>query len=334
MGGVLESCASVTSVNSHSYELSPEDSELRNQKPGMSQVALRVVAAPDAHDGCVAVPFVVGEEVAVQKLEKGGWEAVGRFSSPTSYDTVFSTEIPGQPSGPALKLDGQRFSPKRCWRAHVISDDGHGRTVEHVLLLQVATRQEHRTRENVNLAFKDASETASYAQHFNKHMMETNAGMDGTPTVKVCAPVVCQVLGSAVSFFKEGDVVTLSVHPGNDVRKFISNGSEEFLEVPQAFFHYVAWHSGGGMHLADVQGSEQDTGDLLLLDPAMLRSTRPTAGDIVNAILGSDGGKEALGPSSERFNALHPRCGQTCMSFDPQRKTAHMRKHCGISCGV
>merc|ERR1719253_1025767 len=43
------------------------------------------------------------------------------------------------------------------------------------------------------------------------------------------------------------------------------------------------------------------------------------------------------GPTSERFEALHPRCGETCKAFDPQRRSAHGVKKgmCGtnITCG-
>merc|ERR1719408_453224 len=101
----------------------------------------------------------------------------------------------------------------------------------------------------------------------------------------------------------QGDCCTLSPYGASEVMKFVFDGSETFHELPQAFFHYVAFASTGHLHVVDLQGAVEDEGDFLLLDPAIHRSEKP-----------------------------HPRCAPMCQVFDPQRKSAHAQRLqcCGL----
>lgn len=67
------------------------------------------------------------------------------------------------------------------------------------------------------------------------------------PTIKVAAPVACEVIFSGYpSMVPVGAVCTLTPYAEKDVQKFVFDGhSDEFLELPQAFFHYAAFSSGG-----------------------------------------------------------------------------------------
>merc|ERR1711920_119607 len=128
-------------------------------------------------------------------------------------------------------------------------------------------------------------------------------------------------------------------YPSPVVKKFVFEGSEDFLELPQAFFHYVAWLSGGREFVADIQGMQDDQ-DVLLVDPVVLRAAKPTLGDIVGAVVSAattDDNGQNVDKSEQRFNVWHPRCGQLCKGFDPQRRSIKDRKACGLSlpsCGV
>merc|ERR1712196_145574 len=105
------------------------------------------------------------------------------------------------------------------------------------------------------------------------------------PMIRVVAPVVCEVLGSSVpQLVRAGDAVNIYPYPAEEVRKFVFDGNDEFLELPQAFFHYTAWSASGKEYVADLQGIQTDDGDVLVLDPVVLRSEAPTIGDLVNSV--------------------------------------------------
>lgn len=211
------------------------------------------------------------------------------------------------------------------------------------VLLVVATSPEHRTMEQVLQDIEDSKDAATYAHSFNAHLLQAGLG-DGQdtyaeesqgPRVRVCVPIGCRVLSSAIpQFAHPGAVVMLIPFPFADVNKFVFDGREEFMEVPHAFFHYVVWMSGGRESLYDMQGVEGEDGEFLIVDPCMVRAQKTGLTSVVD---GQVGGAPACGPSQESFDAMHPRCGQLCRGFDPQRRGAKARKMCGLnvpSCGM
>jgi len=64
----------------------------------------------------------------------------------------------------------------------------------------------------------------------------------------------------------------------------------------------------------------------------ILRAALPGVDDVVRvAAPRALGGEGIVGPTAERFDALHPRCAQLCETFDPHRKSA--KRNVGL-CGV
>merc|ERR1712070_372212 len=130
---------------------------------------------------------------------------------------------------------------------------------------------------------------------------------DGSvPRVRVAAPVACEVMASGYpSMVPVGTFLTLTPYAEKDVQKFIFDGmTEEFSELPQGYFHYAAFSSGGKEYICDVQGVEDDNGCFLLVDPCVLRANLPTVGDLVGVAVNAS----TDGPTVERFDTLHPKC--------------------------
>jgi hypothetical protein len=215
-------------------------------------------------------------------------------------------------------------------------------------VLQVAANPEHRTMEHVKALVEDSKDAAAYAHRFNAQLArmegiapDLDNGMydDSMPQLRVCAPVGCSVLlpGMLSNLLVPGNVVVLTPFPAVEIRKFVFDGTEDFLELPQAFFHYVAWLSGGGEFVYDLQGLESDDGDVFLIDPCMMKAFRPSVAKMF-APVATDPFDDSSGPSQERFDMLHPRCGQLCKGFDPQRKGVKARHVCGMgvngACGL
>jgi len=130
----------------------------------------------------------------------------------------------------------------------------------------------------------------------------------------------------------------LSLYPFSQVTKFVFEGKEEFTELAQAFFHFTAWHSGGKEVVADVQGFEDEDGDIVIVDPFVIRPKPINIGELVGTILpGGEQQQETPSPEQLRFDAWHPKCGQLCKAFDPSRRSANCRRHCGLgvpNCGL
>lgn len=121
-----------------------------------------------------------------------------------------------------------------------------------------------------------------------------------------------------------------------EVQKFVFDGkSEEFREVPQAYFHYAAFSSGGKEYVCDIQGVEDDEGNFLIVDPCILKAGLPTVGDIIDVATNGNiqAAQVASGPTAERFDALHPKCCQACKAFDPLRRSAQRNGKAGM-CGM
>jgi hypothetical protein len=211
-------------------------------------------------------------------------------------------------------------------------------------MLQVIDDKKARKMEVLRDDVEDAKDTASHAHRFNLHLQRAlggEGGEDEVPQVKVAVPAACFVIGgSSNDVAQPGDAVLLHPYSPAEVQKYLFDGGEDFLELPQAFFHYTACQTSGMHFLCDLQGAEDENGSFLLVDPVVLRAPRPGLGDILGSLPGGSafrGGCPTVGPSPERFDQLHPRCGGLCKAFDPQRKSGNQRRSCGlaqISCGV
>lgn len=212
------------------------------------------------------------------------------------------------------------------------------------VVMGVPAAPELRTMERVLGEIEDAKDCASYAHSFNAHLLKTSgesemADDQGGPRVRVCVPVGCRVLSSAVpQFAHPGSVVSLIPYSAQEVTKFTFNGQEDFLELPQAFFHYIVWMSGGRESGFDLQGTETEDGDILLIDPCIVRAPKAGVTDMIKTVVDTQAQDPLdIGPSQESFDALHPKCGQLCRSFDPYRRGVKARKMCGLDvpgCGL
>ncbi|CAE8583408.1 unnamed protein product [Polarella glacialis] len=234
--------------------------------------------------------------------------------------------------------DEHRFqASRRSWQVPVATS--RWPQGQQVCVLQMASRLEERSQEFVEEDLEDANSAASYAHRFNLYHRQRaiEAGLsseEALPIVKVAAPAACRVVKSTYpALIPVGSVCTLVVYPYNEVRKFVFDGSEDFLELPQAFFHHAAFSSGGKQLVCDIQGMEEDDGSLLIIDPCVLRPEMMTVADLVVGAVGPKGKGEqdaagCLGPigsqtpsAVEHFDALHPKCAQLCKAFDAQRKS-------------
>lgn len=227
---------------------------------------------------------------------------------------------------------------RRSWASSAISG---GRTQP--CLVQIASSPDQRTQENCQIDVADASDVATYAHRFN--VQQRQASDDRVPSVTVCVPAVCQVTESDLpAIIPTGTHCTVAACPLMDrdtiVTKFVTDGCDDYQEVPQAFFHYAAFSSGGKEFACDLQGLVDDNSDnVVLLDPVMLRASMPLAEIVSSSVLpikSQPTKGKFKGPSQHCFNELHPHCGDLCRSFDPQRRTASNRLGmCGIpTCGL
>merc|ERR1719263_901385 len=131
-----------------------------------------------------------------------------------------------------------------------------------------------------------------------------------------------------------GAFLTVAPYAEKDVQKYVFDGmSEEFSELPQAYFHYAAFSSGSKEYICDIQGAEDDNGSFLLVDPCVLRANQPNVGDLVGVVVHNGGAPSINGPTVDRFDALHPKCGVACKTFDPQRRSAQRNGKVGM-CGM
>jgi len=310
------------------------------------ELVLRVLHAPiDDMRGARLTGYKVGDELkvvqfsTVNELNPLGW----RYQDKTKQQWPPS----------------HRFQvPKRSWHAMVVPDNSLG--AQQACLLQMAAAPDARTRESAEIDVEDSKVAAVYAQRFNLHSQNTAAGdvgletrvvadttdlndntalaENGTfPTVKVAAPVACEVIASGYpAMIPVGTICTLAAYPEKHVQKFVFDGrSDEFSEIPQAFFHYAAFTSGGKEYVCDIQGAEDDDGSFLIVDPCILKAGLPTVRDLIGVVSNGQiqGDQSTSGPTAERFDALHPRCTQACKVFDPQRRSAQRNGKVGM-CGV
>lgn len=327
------------------------------EETGPSMV-LKVELAPIQRSlGSLLLPFTQDEEVAIVGMEPlKSWDCMRwRFERSATQQSGHRYEHGVSPGARITWPKEPRFTmPKRFFRAQVISSDGNGSYVGHACLLQIATLPPDRVMDNVEWDVADAKEVASYAHRFNGWLqrmlgveddsMGAGHGADASsaaPRIRVCAPVGCTVIASRTEAAQPGHAVLLAPYNAAEVRKYVFDGGEDFVELPQSFFHHVSWAAGGAAMVCDLQGTEDDEGNVYLVDPCVLRSKRPDVGMVVGSLI-----KEGLGvkpaesdpsePSQHWFDLLHPKCGQLCKGFDPHRRGVKNRGACGlgISCGV
>mmetsp|Transcript_43226 Transcript_43226/g.94200 ORF Transcript_43226/g.94200 Transcript_43226/m.94200 type:complete len:352 (+) Transcript_43226:69-1124(+) len=348
MGGALSQCHSLLGVQDNNEEVHGLG---RSTGP---QLALRVTASPiTASSGAMLLPIDPGQELKVVSIERAmAWEPLRMRFEQSMQDRAASSgghaTQQGQGSSRSSLYGGPRSSmARRFYRVKVVASDGRGGLIDQWCLLQVANHPNNRSMDNLKLDINDASDAVALAGRFNTHvarvLTEQDASAvdpDAVPTVKVCAPLACFVVGSAApDVAVTGDAVLLTLYPFPEVHKFVYDGSEEFQELSQAFFHYAAWSSDGRQLVCDLQGVEDDSG-VVLVDPVVLRAAQPGIGALLGTVAPGTAKGQALedtSPSAERFDRMHPRCGQLCKSFDPHRRTAVMRRHCGLSvptCGI
>jgi hypothetical protein len=309
---------------------------------GNKELVLRVVHAPiDDSSGARLSGYKVNDELRIAQFKMTeGSDTLGM-----RYRDKVKAQWP--PS--------YRFQvAKRSWQALVQPDSRLGS--QQACILQMASSPDERTLKHVEIDVDDANVAAAYASRFNRNQRQA-AGLsedvdasaqtmssarplleaEGVPTIRVAATIACEVIASGYpSMIPVGGFCTLAPYSEREVQKFVFDGStEEFSEVPQAYFHYAAFASGGKEFVCDIQGTEEDDGSFLLVDPCMLRSGLPTVGQLVGALANQQ--TQADGPTPERFDALHPRCGEACKCFDPQRRSALRNKvgmcGTGVTCG-
>lgn len=299
------------------------------------ELLLRVVRAPiEDSRGVQLSGYTEGQNLRISEL----------FSEPGLHSLGWRYRDKTRPQWPMT----YRFqASKKSWHSTAVDEHGYGKAC----LLQMAASPEERTIGNALLDVDDAKVAASYAHRFNLQQLQACGGVGGPeasapdlefedeslPRVKIAAPVVCEVLASGYpSMVPVGAFLTLAPYPEKRVQKFVFEGAEDFMELPQAFFHYAAFSSGGKEYVCDIQGHQEDDGSFLFVDPCILRAELPTVGDLVGAVV-NNGQRQvvptSMGPTVERFDALHPRCSQACKTFDPQRRSAQRNGKVGM-CGM
>lgn len=326
-------------------ECEEEDAVRKSTAPPAAGLglALRVGYAPGVESaGARLGPFGLGDDIAVtdikqlSALEPLQWRqqlASGRGSSSSSSRSNWPHE------------DIHFRIEQNCWRAKVVVSDGASGFEEHWCVLQVAALPKDRTMGNAQVAVDDGVVAASYAHRFNANTAQLHAEEEGgsfdaetVVGVRVCVPVACYVLGgTAQEVASPGQAITVTKYPYTQVKKFVFDGQQDFLELPHAFFHFTSWMSGGREVVADIQGLEDEDGDIIILDPVILRPAKEQAsvGSLLSTLTTSQEDGETL--EKRRFDLMHPRCGQLCKSFDPFRRSTHVRRQCGLSmptCGV
>lgn len=335
MGQVLAECSNMVAI-----EDIPEDLAQRGPK-----LTLRINMAPvEKSLGSIRPPYEPGDEVAVVSVEQNvkGWTPLNwRFEQCARQQAAAKGNDPAAPRWPWGSRCGLQ---RRSYRVETLSADGKGGILQNFCLLQVISDKKERTMENLTVDCADARDAASHAHRFNLHLARTLGGdpnaseaeqSSDVPMVRVVAPVGCFVVGgTAAEIASPGDSVLLIPYPSTEIKKFVFDGGDDFHEIPQGFFHFTACQTGSQQFVCDIQGCEEDDGSFTIVDPLVLRAPKPGALDLLGTVVGGAlAPSSAEGPSPERFNLYHPRCGGLCKAFDPTRRSAHQKKHCGMSCG-
>lgn len=348
-GGLFAACESVLDLDTNCLCFGAANDVKAPRKtntcPTGPPLALRVGYAPGVESaGARLGPFGLGDDIAVTKIEQcKGLEVLAARSQRGAA---------GAGSRNFMPQDGLRFTMQQShFRARVCVSDGRGGFEEYWCLLSTANSPKDRTIENVQVAVDDAVIAASYAHRFNEqtanlHREEEGGEHDADSVVgvRVCIPVGAYVIGGTeASVAQPGQAISLALYPFKEAHKYVYDGGEDFAELPQAFFHYCCFLSNGREVIADIQGYEDEDGDIFLVDPVVIRPSQPTVGSLLGTLThgGNGGGAGVPGQCGEvekmRFDAWHPKCGQLCKAFDATRRGGHVRRACGLavpSCGV
>eukprot|EP00913_Durusdinium_trenchii_P025488 g23926.t1 len=231
------------------------------------QLALRVVFAPMEGKNSLKM----GDEFLISNIKKvPGWEPLSwRQERDLSGERVAQQHATGK-SAVWPSLSESRFArPMRHWSVEAYGSDGKGGVRSLRGLLQVAHLRKDRELEQVKAAVHEISAVADYARRFNHHL----DGFDGeVPTIRVATSMACFVLdGIAPDVVDAGDTAVLTLFDEKEVTKFVFEGSEDFVELPHSFFHFVLWNSGGQDLVADLQGAQHED-EFILVDPVLLKT--------------------------------------------------------------
>lgn len=295
------------------------------------QLALKVVFAPMEEPSTNFLKM--GEELLISGIKKvPGWDPLT-----WRQERVARQQVTGQTSQLWPSLTESRLGrPQRAWSVEILASDGHGGVRVLHGLLQVAHVRKDRELDQVKGAVEEIGKVADYAHRFNRHVATVGGEGTDVPTIRVASSVACFVLDSInPDIASAGDTVVLTLFDAKQVTKFVFEGGEDFLELPQAFFHFVLWSSNGKELIADLQGTQQEQ-DLLLVDPVLISTSDLQIGELIS-LATSNVGSDFQTHNRQRFNLWHPRCAQLCQSFDPQRRGGNTRRACGVplpSCGV
>jgi len=346
----MGTCSSL--VRCHQWE--PEDRFIqkmlkRSKEEGGPRLQLLRTIAPTELSGAARSIFPAHEKVAnlwIERVESvKGWAPLQyRYSdsprdAPEGPDAGATASPPSRfrPHMPAGSSDPG--VPRRSWRVLAASENASGQRREQWCMLLVAEDVRDRCAELLARDIGEARLLASHADAFNEHVLQASTGsatVHESPRITVCMPTAFRVVQSPVpQFFAPGQHVLLLPYAAPEVSKFVYNGSESFLELPQAFYHFVAWESGGQSPFIDLQGVEDEDGSVLLVHACMPGQTESDG--ILGAIslfpattAGDDETSAAL------FDRLHPHCGPLCKTFDAERRIRHRTGNCGIptACGL
>lgn len=336
------------------YQWEPEDRFIqkmlkRSKEEGGPRLQLWRTIAPTELSGAARSIFPAHEKVAnlwIERVESvKGWAPLHYRYEESPREALAGLDAGATASLPSrrpLHMPGgssDQGVPRRSWRVLVVSENASGQRREQWCMLLVAEDPRDRYAELLSRDIDEARLLASHADAFNEHVLQVSAcsaTVQMSPRISVCMPTAFRVVQSPVpQFFAPGDHVMLLPYSAQEVSKFVYDGSESFLELPQAFYHFVAWECGGQSPFIDLQGTEDEDGSVLLVHVCM--PGQAEADGILGAIslfpattAGDDEVSEAL------FDRLHPRCGPLCKTFDAERRIRHRIGHCGMpnACGL
>jgi len=219
-------------------------------------------------------------------------------------------------------------APVLYYRARVAVMDEEGNVTEHNCLLQTASSSCERTISEALSVLDRSAAVAIYAAKFNAEvaansLCETESQksddaydeqeLHDSPSLMIAIPVGCTVISSlSPEILGIGQSVVLFPYSAPEVQKFVYTEppTDNACELPQAFFHFMAYLSGGRQLVWDLQGCEYGDGSILLVDPFLLQ--RPYMTQDV----------------SEFFHRLHPACSALCVAFTERLRTEHIRTDC------
>lgn len=340
MDALLKACSSALHVDKDWFCCLEDERAIRKTgapAAGGLHLALRIAYAPGVESAGARIgPFGLGDDIAVMEMRHVQALDPLEWRQELANSSRSRSHWPDEDDRLRIKFN--------YFKAKVVVSDGAQGFDEHWCLLQAAASPKDRTLEVAKASVEDAIIAANYAHKFNANTAQLHEEEEGgnhdaesVVGVRVCIPVACYVLGGmAQEIGQPGQAVLVTKFPFPQVKKFVFDGKEEFQELPQAFFHYCSWLSGGSEVVADIQGVEDEDGDIHLVDPVILRPGKETVGSLIGALAAPRDG-EADSKEKLRFELLHPKCGPLCKAFDPLRRAPHGRRHCGLSvpsCGV